>query len=175
MDIFAINNLTQVFQNGEKENIVLKNLSLKFSKNSFVAIYGKSGCGKSTLLNCLNGIIKPTKGSIKYFGKDINELSNKEKNIYLNKEINMVFQHYNLFNDLTSIDNAIIPLLIRGENKKKSYKKALILFKRFNLENCIDKKTKFLSGGEKQRVAIIRAILSNSKVILCDEPTGGIR
>lgn len=174
MDIFAINNLTQVFQNGEKENIVLKNLSLKFSKNSFVAIYGKSGCGKSTLLNCLNGIIKPTKGSIKYFGKDINELSNKEKNIYLNKEINMVFQHYNLFNDLTSIDNAIIPLLIRGENKKKSYKKALILFKRFNLENCIDKKTKFLSGGEKQRVAIIRAILSNSKVILCDEPTGAL-
>ncbi|HBF67850.1 MAG TPA: hypothetical protein DDW20_00810 [Firmicutes bacterium] len=174
MDIFAINNLTHVFQNGDKENIVLKNLSLKFSKNSFVAIYGKSGCGKSTLLNCLNGIIKPSSGSVKYFGKDINEFSKKEKNLYLNQEVSMVFQHYNLFDDLSSIDNAIIPLLIRGEKKKKCYRKAFFLFKNFNLENCINKKAKFLSGGEKQRVSIIRALLSNSKVILCDEPTGAL-
>ena len=174
MEIFSIDNLKLEFPCSGCSKIVLNNLSLKINHNSLIAIVGKSGCGKSSFLNCLSGLIKPTGGNIYYRGKNINKLNRKEKNIYHNQKISMIFQHYNLFEDFSSLENVIFPLLIKGINIKKAKDMALPYFKKFNLEYLIYKKVMFLSGGEKQRIAIIRALITDSEVILCDEPTGAL-
>ena len=175
MDIISIDNLTQVFSSGHQSNIVLlNNLSLKFTNMSLVAITGKSGCGKSTLLNCLYGLLKPTKGRISFLGNDIYKMKEKGRDNYRNKYISMVFQHYNLFDDFTSIENVILPLLIKGIKKNKATKKAKELFIKYKIEHLINKKIKNLSGGEKQRIAILRSLIQDPLVLLCDEPTGAL-
>lgn len=174
MEIFSIDNLKLEFPISGYSKIVLNNLSLKINHNSLIAIVGKSGCGKSSFLNCLSGLIKPTSGNIYYRGKNINKLNRKEKNIYHNQEVSMIFQHYNLFEDFSSLENVIFPLLIKGININKAKDIAIPYFKKFNLDYLINKKVMFLSGGEKQRIAIIRALINDSEVILCDEPTGAL-
>lgn len=174
MEIFSIDNLKLEFPCSGCSKIVLNNLSLKINHNSLIAIVGKSGCGKSSFLNCLSGLIKPTSGNIYFRGKNINKLNRKEKNIYHNQKVSMIFQHYNLFEDFSSLENVIFPLLIKGININKAKDIALPYFKKFNLDYLINKKVMFLSGGEKQRIAIIRALINDSEVILCDEPTGAL-
>lgn len=174
MEIFSIDNLKLEFPISGYSKIVLNNLSLKINHNSLIAIVGKSGCGKSSFLNCLSGLIKPTSGNIYYRGKNINKLNRKEKNIYHNQKVSMIFQHYNLFEDFSSLENVIFPLLIKGLNINKAKDIAIPYFKKFNLDYLINKKVMFLSGGEKQRIAIIRALINDSEVILCDEPTGAL-
>lgn len=174
MSIFSIKNLDVTFANGESKNIVLNNLSFTIDSCSLLAICGKSGCGKSTLLNVLLGIEKPTNGKVEYLGQNIFDFKEKQKCKYRSSIISVVFQHYNLFNNLTSLENVIVPLLIKGVNKAKAIKEAKVLFNEFSLTYLIDQKVDTLSGGEKQRVAIIRALITNPKVILADEPTGAL-
>lgn len=174
MAVFILENVTKVFKSENVENKVLNDITINFPDKGLISIVGKSGSGKSTLLNLLMGIEKPTSGDIYFKGKNISKFKDSDFSDYHLNGVSLVFQHYNLFNSLSAIDNVVLPLLMRGESKRKSIKKAHELFKKINIENLEDKKVKFLSGGEKQRVAILRSLITNPSAILCDEPTGAL-
>lgn len=167
--MLKINNLNKSF-NSKK---VLKNINLDINKLDVVAIIGPSGCGKSTLLRCINLLEKPDSGTIVFENKNI-----MDDNIdlsYIRKDIGMVFQSFNLFNNMNVLNNIIFaPLKLKIMNKESAIKEAKKLLKRFNLSDKINSYPSELSGGEKQRVAIIRTIMLKPKIILFDEPTSAL-
>ena len=176
MSIFSITGLSIKYPNSSHNNnsFELKIPFLKIQNNGLLSIVGKSGCGQSTFLNVLYGIVKPDQGTIKFLGKDIARMKDKEFSFAHSHDVSMVFQHYNLFEDLSAKENVILPLLIRGVKRKIASDKAEVLFKKFSLEHTFNQKASTLSGGEKQRVAILRSLIIAPKVILCDEPTGAL-
>lgn len=174
MPFLFTKNLSKSFKTSSGEFYALKNINLSFDKAGFVAIVGKSGSGKSTLLNLLLEIEKPTEGEIFYKDKNIFKYKEKELSKYRNNEVGVIFQHYNLFIDLSVIENIIIPSLIKGIDRKKAINEASRYLNEFGLDYLKDRKINNLSGGEKQRIAIIRALMNNTNVILCDEPTGAL-
>lgn len=174
MSVFLLDNICKSFSNGKQVNSVLKNINLSFPKSGLFSIVGKSGCGKSTLLNILMGIEKPTSGQIYFNGKDISKMNDKEFSRYHLCGVSLVFQHYNLFNHLTAFENVILAQEIADKSKKELTEKAKELFARFHIENLMSRKVSNLSGGEKQRIAILRSLISNPDAILCDEPTGAL-
>ena len=152
----------------------LNDVSLEFNKNEFVSILGPSGCGKSTLLNLLGGLDKASDGDVIIDDKKISELSSKELDLYKNQSVGFVFQNCFLISQLSVLENIILPLKVRGENVKEIKEKAINYLKKFNIESLKDKKVNELSGGQAQKVCIIRAIISDSKLVLADEPTGAL-
>ena len=174
MAVFILENICKTFIVGKNQNQVLDNINLVFPERGFFSIVGKSGCGKSTLLNILMGIEKPTSGKIYFNGKNISKMKDKDFSKYHLSCVSLVFQHYNLFDNLTALDNVILPEEIAGKSKKESINKATTLFKKFHIENLMKRKAKNLSGGEKQRIAILRSLISNPYALLCDEPTGAL-
>lgn len=174
MSVFLLDNICKSFSNGKQVNSVLKNINLSFPKSGLFSIVGKSGCGKSTLLNILMGIEKPTSGKIYFNGKDISKMNDKEFSRYHLCGVSLVFQHYNLFNHLTAFENVVLAQEIADKNRKEFTKKAKELFTRFHIEHLMNRKVTNLSGGEKQRIAILRSLISDPDAILCDEPTGAL-
>ena len=174
MFLFEINNVTKTFRSSGSSFNAVDHISLKLPSSGLVSIVGKSGCGKSTFLNMLIGIEKPTSGSIVFQNKIINKFSKKQLSKYRLKDISMIYQHYNLLEDLNVTENIALPLLIGGTPKGKATQKARKLLSLFSLDNLANQKCDSLSGGEKQRVAILRALVTDPTVILCDEPTGAL-
>lgn len=174
MAVFILENVNKVFKGENGEHKVLNDITITFPDKGLISIVGKSGSGKSTLLNLLMGIEKPTSGSILFKGKDISKFSDKNFSNYHLSGVSLVFQHYNLFNFLTSKENVVLPLLMKGESKRKANQKADEFFRKLNIESLANRKVKNLSGGEKQRIAILRSIITNPFAILCDEPTGAL-
>ncbi len=169
-------NITKKYQleNG-KERIVLNNVSLSFPSSGFVSIVGKSGSGKSTLLNMISLLDEPTNGYIYLNNQKINSLKENEKEKYRNKNIGIVFQHYHLLENESVLFNIMLPSLMSGENKKNAAIAAKNLLKTLDFkENLYKAKCKDLSGGEKERVAILRAVINNPQIVLADEPTGAL-
>ena len=160
MDILEIKNVTYNYSNSNE--LVLSNVNQKFEIGKFYAIIGKSGAGKSTLLSLLAGLDKPQNGQILFRGNDIEKdgYSNHRKN-----NISLVFQNYNLIDYLTPIEN------VRLVNKNAS---ETILFKLGLDKSQINRNVMKLSGGQQKRVAIARALVSESPIILADEPTGNL-
>ena len=153
---------------------VLDNINLNITDGQIVALKGPSGSGKSTLLNLIAGLDKPSYGEIIINNIDINKLDINKLSTFRNLNIGIVFQFFNLINDLTILENISLPLLLRGVNKKTAENKAKIIIDDLNLLNRINYKTNLLSGGECQRVAIARALIMKPKIILADEPTGNL-
>lgn len=151
---------------------VLKDIDLIIEEGDTIGIMGPSGCGKSTLLRCLNGLEKPTKGQILFLGKDIH----KEYDLnYLRRNVGMVFQQFNLFSNMTVLENIILaPVELKIISKEEAIKKAKKFLKDIGLEKKADSYLSELSGGEKQRVAIIRALIMKPKILLFDEPTSAL-
>ena len=174
MSIFLLEKISKIYKTGSGDFYALKDVSFSLPSTGLVSVVGKSGSGKSTLLNILLGIEKPSSGVLKFNNRSINKMSDKAFSKYHLNDISMVFQHYNIFNELTAKENVILPLLMKGFPKSKADKIVNKYFKDFSLEYLIDQKAKLLSGGEKQRVAILRAIITSPKVLLCDEPTGAL-
>lgn len=174
MSVFVLEKISKEFATGKQVNKVLTDINLSFPDKGLFSIVGKSGCGKSTLLNILMGIEHPTKGKVYFNGRDITKMKDKEFSTYHLKCVSLIFQHYNLFNDLTAFENVILPAEIAGINNKEIKKKANELFNRFGLNDLANRKVKNLSGGEKQRVAILRSLITDPEAILCDEPTGAL-
>ncbi len=170
MSLYSIRNVSLSFG----ESRVLKNINLNIDNVGLNVILGKSGSGKSSLLNILYGILRPSKGKVFFDNEDITRFSDAHFSIYHSYESSIVFQHYNLFEEFSSLENVILPLLIRGENRNEAILKAKGLFDRFNLNYIENQIVKTLSGGEKQRVSILRSLIISPKVILSDEPTGAL-
>jgi putative ABC transport system ATP-binding protein len=139
-----------------------------------VAITGPSGSGKSTLLNCLALLEKPSEGEIVYLGERIDSFSEPQKEDYRNFECAFVYQHFNLLEEKTAFENVALPLELRGESEKEVALAVHVLFQTFHLTYLEKKKARLLSGGEKQRVAILRALILKPRVLFADEPTGAL-
>ena len=172
--MYRLVNVSKTYGKGSSAVSVLKGVSLSLPCVGLVSILGKSGSGKSTLLNIITGIDSPTSGSIYFLNKDLNKLKGKEKKIYQNQTIGVLYQHFNLFNELSCLENVMLPSLVSGASKEESKQKAVELFKQYHLEKVMNQKYETLSGGEKQRVALLRALINKPRVIIADEPTGAL-
>ena len=160
--------------NSLKSVEVLKDVSLNIDAGQITALKGPSGSGKSTLLNLISGLEEPSYGEI-YLNKTcLNKLSINELSSFRNNNIGIIFQFFNLINDLSILENISLPLLLRGVAKKTAEQNAKVLIDNIGLLDRIDYKTNLLSGGECQRVAIARALITEPKIILADEPTGNL-
>ena len=149
-------------------------LNIKINEGDLVALVGPSGSGKSSLLHILALLDEPSKGKIYISQKESKGLSDLQKDELRMKNISIIFQDSNLLTDFTVIENVMMPLLIRGENKKKIIEKAKKILKEVKI---LDRSNHFpneLSGGEQQRTAIARALIAETKIILADEPTGNL-
>ena len=167
--MLKVKNLNKSFNNKK----ILKNITFNVEKGDRLAIIGPSGCGKSTCLRCLNMLETPDSGDIIF--DNINLMNNKNKLSEIRRHIGMVFQSFNLFLNLTVLENIILaPTKLKIMNKTESVKEAKELLKRFNLIDKINNYPEELSGGEKQRVAIIRTLIMKPKIILFDEPTSAL-
>lgn len=152
----------------------MRNVDASFASKGLILISGKSGSGKSTLLNLIAGIIKPSRGHVVYRGKDIRGMDDKALSRYRNKEIGIVFQHYNLFEHQSVLFNIVLPLLIGGGKIIASFERGEMLLDQYGMSSLKASLVSALSGGEKQRVAILRALIAIPSIILADEPTGAL-
>ena len=153
---------------------VLKGIDLHIKKGEIVSIVGPSGAGKTTLLQIIGTLDKPNKGSITIDGVDISTLSTKKLSDFRNKHIGFVFQFHQLLPEFTALENIMIPAYIAGKSNKEATKRANELLNFMGLSNRANHKPAELSGGEKQRVAVARALINNPAVILADEPSGSL-
>lgn len=181
MSLVKLVNINKEFNVGKKEKCsVLQNINLEIEEGEIVAVYGPSGSGKTTLLHIMGLIEPPTSGEIFIDNENIGILSAKKRALIRRNYIGFVFQFYHLIPELNVLDNVLLPARFKNnsfswfKNKKEIKEKAIELLKRVGLINKLKNRPTTLSGGEKQRVAVIRAIINNPKILLCDEPTGSL-
>ena len=172
-NLIKISKLNKSFEGIKKIN-VLKNISYNFKKGKIYSLMGPSGSGKSTLLNLLSLIDRPSGGIMKYGNKQIDFENSNYNDILRANKIGIIYQQDNLLPDFTSLENIYLAALAGGNNEKMSVNKAKNLLKKVGLTNRSDHYPSQLSGGEKQRISIARAVVNNPQVILADEPTGSL-
>ena len=172
--IIEIKKLSKQFENNNSLVKVFKDININLESGKVIALVEPSGSGKSTFLHLLALLDKPTKGKISILGKPTDNISELEKDQIIREHISIIFQNNNLLSDFTALENVAMPLLIRNKNFKFAVKKAERFLKEVNLGNRLNHFPSDLSGGEQQRVAIARSLISESKVILADEPTGNL-
>lgn len=172
--MLEIKNLKKIYKDKNNKNEVqaLRDVSFKVEEKEFVAIMGESGSGKTTLLNIISLIDDATEGSIKLLDREILNLKDSEKAIFRRENYGYVFQDFKLLDNFSVRENIILPLVLREDNPKTFNEKTKIIAKKLNILEVLDKYPSELSGGQKQRVATARALITNPKIILADEPTG---
>ena len=172
-NLIKISNLNKSFENLKKIN-VLKKVSYKFKKGKIYSIIGPSGSGKSTLLNLLSLIDRPSSGSVMIDDNNINFNDSQNNDLLRAKKIGIIYQQDNLLSDFTALENIYMASLAAGNNKELSLSKAKSLLRKVGLTSRINHFPSQLSGGEKQRISIARALINNPQIILADEPTGSL-
>ncbi|MBR3937259.1 MAG: ABC transporter ATP-binding protein [Bacteroidaceae bacterium] len=153
---------------------VLKGISLNINRGEVVSITGPSGAGKTTLLQIMGSLDKPDGGRVLYDGQDITRMSEKEISAFRNRHIGFVFQFHQLLPEFTAQENITIPMLIGGQGMRQANTRAKELLQLLGLADRADHKPSELSGGEKQRIAVARALANQPDVILADEPSGSL-
>ena len=161
---------------GNRGNLTkaINNISFNVYEGEFVGIMGASGSGKTTLLNCISTIDKVTSGHILISGTDVTELRGEKLNKFRREDLGFIFQDFNLLDTLTAYENIALALTIQGKKPKEIDEKIKEVAKTLNITKILNKFPYQMSGGEKQRVASARAIVTNPKLILADEPTGAL-
>jgi lipoprotein-releasing system ATP-binding protein len=173
-EILTLNNITQFFFQGSNKVEVLKNLDLNIPRATKIAIIGSSGSGKSSLLNIASLLQTPKVGNIFIMGKNASKLNDNHKSHLRRKNIGYIYQQNSLLMEFNAYENIYITLLLNGFNSSYAKERALDLLKIVNLENRALHKPSALSGGEQQRIAIVRAISNSPEIIIADEPTGNL-
>ena len=168
--MITANNITKTFG----QFTALRGVNLSIEKGEFVSIIGASGAGKTTLLQILGTLDKPDMGEVTINGTNVFALSDDEQAAFRNKHIGFVFQFHQLLPEFTALENIMIPALIAKRNKTEAEREAKELLAFMNLSERADHKPNELSGGEKQRVAVARALINKPDVLLADEPTGSL-
>ncbi|MGI5974735.1 MAG: ABC transporter ATP-binding protein [Paludibacter sp.] len=153
---------------------VLKGVNLKVEQGEIVAVVGPSGAGKTTLLQILGTIDNPDQGLVLIDGQDVSHLNEKQQSTFRNLHLGFIFQFHQLLPEFTALENVMIPALIAGKDSKRAVQKAKELLEHLQLSDRLEHKPSELSGGEKQRVAVARALVNNPKIILADEPSGSL-
>ena len=153
---------------------VLRDINAKIDRSEIVGIVGPSGAGKSTLLQIAGTLDRPDSGTITYDGVDVSTLSERRLAAFRNKNIGFVFQFHQLLPEFTALENVAIPALIKGDNRKDAFARARQLIDFLGLGERTDHKPAELSGGEKQRISVARALMNQPDVIFADEPSGSL-
>lgn len=172
--MLEVKNLDKSYGVGKNQNKVLRGVNFTIHKGEFVAVMGPSGSGKTTLLDCISRYKPFENGEILLNGKDLGKLNEKEMAKVRNEKIGFVFQDFMLLDGLTVFENVCIPQVIKEENYKQMEKKAVQLLKMFDIERIGEKYPAEISGGQKQRTAVARALINEPLMILADEPTGNL-
>ena len=173
-EIIKLSKISKKFIGVNKNIIVLKNINLKINKGDLIALTGPSGSGKSTLLHLIALLDKPTSGEVFFKKKSFSKSTNDEKDQVRRRGISIIYQQNNLLNDFTALENVTIPLVNNGLDWDEATKKASKILSLVNLTRRFNHFPTELSGGEQQRVAVARALITEPDLILADEPTGSL-
>lgn len=170
--VLQAENLTKIYKSGNKELVVLNDVSFAAEQGTSLSIIGPSGSGKTTLLGLCAGLDVPSKGSISLMGFKLNKMDEDDRAYVRNQYVGFVFQNFQLLTTLTALENVMIPLELRGEKGVKP--KAKELLERVGLKDRMHHYPTQLSGGEQQRVAMARAFINSPRILFADEPTGNL-
>lgn len=172
--MIELKNVSKYYSQENNVTLGLRNINVKLNNNEFIAITGESGSGKTTFLNVVSGIDTYEEGELLFNGEETSYFSTEDFEKYRKENIGFIFQNYNLIDSYTVLQNVEIPLILKGYSKKERQERAIEIIKKVGLLKRIKHKATKLSGGEKQRVVIARALASDAKVLACDEPTGNL-
>ena len=173
-EIIKLLKISKKYEQNNKNIIVLKNINLKINKGELVSLTGPSGSGKSTLLHIIALLDQPTSGEVFFKNKNFSKSNDEEKDLVRKKGISIIYQQNNLLGEFTALENVLIPLLNNGYLWNESVKKALKVLFLVGLSKRVNHFPSELSGGEQQRVAVARALITEPDLILADEPTGSL-
>ena len=175
MNILDVKNLKKIYGGmGRVKTEALRDVNFSVEKGEFIAVMGESGSGKTTLLNIIATLDKATEGSVFIGGKNVNSLSNSEVASFRREKLGFVFQDFNLLDSFSNRDNIYLPLVLAGEDYREMEQKIRPIAQALCITELLDKYPYEVSGGQKQRAAVARALITDPKLILADEPTGAL-
>lgn len=172
--MIEIHDLTKAYRTSDVETTALNHINLEINAGEFIAIMGPSGCGKSTLLNVIGMLDSPDSGQYKFLGNDIAGCSESDLADIRKDNIGFIFQSFNLVDELTVAENVDLPLLYQNIAPAERKQRVREVLERVGIAHRADHRPQQLSGGQQQRVAVARAVVTNPKFILADEPTGNL-
>ena len=173
-NVLELKNVMKNYRQGKQNLEVLSGVNLEIESGEIVALVGQSGSGKSTLLQIAGLLDHPTSGKVIIDGNDTKKANDDLRTILRRDYIGFVYQYHNLLGDFSAIENVMLPMMIKGENKKDAMDRASFLLEKLHLTHRLKHRPAELSGGEQQRVAIARALANSPKLLLADEPTGNL-
>lgn len=176
MAVLEVNHIKKVYKTrmGGEEITALRDVHFSVEKGEFVAIMGESGSGKTTLLNILASLDTPTVGKVLVDGRDYSTLKDDERAIFRRTNLGFIFQDFNLLDNFTIEDNIRLPLVLAGENHKTMDQKVVPMARSLGIDQLLKKYPYEVSGGQKQRTAVARALITRPSILLADEPTGAL-
>ena len=172
--MISAKNLTKIFRTGEVETTALSNVNMELQKGEFVAIMGPSGCGKSTFLHIAGMLDSPSAGEYYFMGEEVSKYTEKKRARLRKGNIGFVFQSFNLIDELTVFENIELPLLYLGLSAGERKKRVYDILEQLRIMPRKNHYPQQISGGQQQQVAVARAVISNPRIILADEPTGNL-
>jgi putative ABC transport system ATP-binding protein len=172
--MMELQEVTKVYQQGRRAVHAVRGVSLRIETGEFVCIMGPSGSGKSTLMHLLGALDTPTTGRALFQGRDLGTLADRELSLLRRSQVGFIFQFFNLLPTLTGVENVALPLLLAGHPRAAAHRRALASMERVGLLDRADHFPEEMSGGEMQRVAVARTLVTEPAAVLCDEPTGNL-